>query len=120
MGIKTNAIREHNRIHNAREERAIKITQYLDEAADLMELEEAGLLIHLPCKVGDTLFSIQDNQPVKYNVKRIIVLENGLLIHLENIHKQSYYIIPKQIGIDYYKTMEEALHVLSEMRKHHE
>lgn len=37
MGIKANAIREHNRIHNAREERAVKITQYLDEAADLMD-----------------------------------------------------------------------------------
>ena len=112
MGIKANAIREHNLIHSAKEERAIKITQYLNEAADLMDL--------VGTQSFDEPVQMFDNQPVKYTVKRIIVLENGLLIHLENIHKQSYDIIPKQIGIDYYKTMEEALHVLSEMRKHHE
>lgn len=58
MGVKANAIREHNAIHSLKEERAIKISRYLSEAADLMELYEHGLLLRLPCKVGDTVWVV--------------------------------------------------------------
>ena len=47
MSVKADAIREHNTIHHSKEERAIKISQYLNEAADLMELYEQGKLIRV-------------------------------------------------------------------------
>lgn len=59
MSKKGNAIREHNVIHRYKEPRSILISEYLDEAANLLDAKDEGRLIELPCKVGDTFWWIE-------------------------------------------------------------
>lgn len=81
------------------------------------EEEKQDLLLKLPCRVGENLFAIQDKEPRKYTVKRISVLQNDCIVHLIDRRNCSYDIIPEQIGIEFYRTMEEALKELAEDRK---
>ena len=58
MSKKGNAIREHNATHRYKEPRSIFISEYLDEAADLLDAKDEGRLIELPCAVGAKYYSI--------------------------------------------------------------
>ena len=51
-----------------------KLYKYLAEYEDL---EEQGLLLKLPCKVGDTVYSITRDFISEYNIRNFICYDNG-------------------------------------------
>ena len=51
-----------------------KVWEKLREYEDL---EEQGLLLKLPCKVGDTVYSITRDFISEYNIRNFICYDNG-------------------------------------------
>lgn len=45
--------------------------------AEYEDLEEQGLLLKLPCKVGDTVYSITRDFISEYNIRNFICYDNG-------------------------------------------
>lgn len=45
-----------------------QVKEYLEELKRYRDLEEQGLLLRLPCKVGDTIYYIEDNNVNKFVV----------------------------------------------------
>lgn len=94
----------------------------------IKELEEQGLLLKLPCKVGDTLYRIDTDENIEnaeiepYTIENIVICRNGdvlfkydaydgVICHLENIITDKPYL-------DFYRvflTKEEAEQKLKEV-----
>lgn len=68
-----------------------KVTNALNKLAEYEDLEEQGLLLRLPCKVGDTVFPIfkianlncelervcKENEDLKINNNDLVVIKHG-------------------------------------------
>lgn len=84
----------------------------MDALAEYEDLEEQGLLLKLPCKVGDTVFDIFDNS----------VRENSIT-SIEFCKNRKYCIWAKKdemlgtLNEDVFLTREEAEKKLEEMKK---
>lgn len=50
------------------------------ELAEYENLEEQGLLIKLPCKIGDTVFIIVGKDISKQTIREMTISNNGLII----------------------------------------
>ena len=48
-----------------------------EKLRDYEDLEEQGLLLKLPCKVGDTVYSITRDFISEYNIRNFICYDNG-------------------------------------------
>lgn len=84
------------------------------------ELEEQGLLLHIPCKVGDTVYTITRNFISEYIVCRIEKYNEELFF--DWICKKGIYINCKgfaeyEIGETVFLTREEAENKLKEISK---
>lgn len=93
----------------------------IDKCAEYEDLEEQGLLLKLPCKVGDTMYRINTDKKIKnaeiepYTIENIVICEDGdilfkydaydgVICHLENIITDKPYL-------DFYRvflTQDEA------------
>ena len=65
--------------------------------AEYEDLEEQGLLLRLPCKVGDTIWYVDDdddNYPIEAKIIRIEIKKNYILYYAEE--KEDY----QTIGFD--------------------
>ncbi|MBQ7067030.1 MAG: hypothetical protein IJN92_09460 [Lachnospiraceae bacterium] len=86
------------------------------------DAEEQGLLLRLPCKVGDTVWYIDDDDddyPLKFIITKIDVEENGYLRYhareKDNCGKIGF--IKDDIGKTVFLTKEEAEQALAEMKE---
>ena len=68
---------------------------YLKELREYKQLEEQGLLLRLPCKVGDTLY-----QPISNRINEYKVI--GLCFDITR--NEFMYEVAYQIGLEWYKT----------------
>ena len=62
------------------------IYQAIQKLAEYEDLEEKGLLLLLPCKVGDTIWYVDDdddNYPIEAKITRIEIKENYVLYYAE-------------------------------------
>ena len=108
----------------------IEFLEHIHKLAEYWLLEEQGLLLMLPCKVGDTLYRIdtdkfiENTEIIPFTVEYIVICENGdimfeyddayngVICHLENIITDKPYL-------DYYRvflTKEEAEAALEKMK----
>lgn len=76
------------------------------------DLEEQGLLVRLPCKVGDLVFIIDEENICRRKVKSIKILSAAIEISTSDIifHKESF-------GETVFLTREEVEKKLKEMKK---
>ena len=61
-----------------KDENCIFISDVCEQLAEYEELEEQGLLLRLPCKVGDTVYIIIAKSISKQRVKEIIIDGYGI------------------------------------------
>ena len=54
-------------------------TKTMDKLAEYEDLEEQGLLLRLPCKVGTTVYIIVGKDISKQSIKRITIDSTGML-----------------------------------------
>ena len=88
----------------------------LGRLAEYEDLEEQGLLLRLPCKVGDTVYSISNDGKI-YPVKatREVRIVNGVLHIICESCRYSDLLSYDDIGKTVFLTQEEAEHKLKEM-----
>ena len=80
---------------------------FVEKLADYEDLEEQGLLLRLPCKVGTPIYYIGSNINRDTNEWEFFVQEYGF---------ESYMI--DELGEKYFLTKAEAEKKLAEMEKH--
>ena len=94
----------------------ITIRQALDKLAEYEDLEEQGLLLRLPCKVGDTVYSIANDGKI-YPVKatREVRIVNDVLHIICESCRYSDLVSYDDIGKTVFLTQAEAEQKLNEM-----
>lgn len=80
----------------------------LEKLKEYEDLEEQGRLIILPCKVGDTVYSVECNE-----IKEFIVSDFDVC--MKGIYAYQGYTFIGQMGFSVFATKEEAEKRLSEM-----
>lgn len=90
----------------------------LEKLADYEDLEEQGLLVRLPCKVGDILFRINKgarNPIIKMKVSRITIISKSYNIKAIEEDRGEVLFSNDVIGIKVFPTREEAEKKLEEL-----
>lgn len=72
------------------------------------DAEEQGLLLKLPCKVGDTVYSIECNEIKEFTVSNFDVC-------MKKIYAYQGHIFIGEMGLSVFTTKEEAEAALAEM-----
>ena len=109
-----------------------KLRAALEKLATYEDLEEQGLLVRLPCKVGDTVWDNDFGYPESYEIKAFsygycdsyvepgIGIEDEIIFYYEN-YTHSISITGafpmSEIGKTVFLTREEAEKKLEEMKK---
>ena len=89
----------------------------LQKLADYEDLEEQGFLLRLPCKLGDTIYSIANDGKI-YPVKatREVRIVNGVLYIICESCRYSDLVSYDDIGKTIFLTKSEAEAKLKELR----
>lgn len=89
----------------------------LQKLADYEDLEEQGFLLRLPCKLGDTIYSIANDGKI-YPVKatREVRIVNGVLHIICESCRYSDLVSYDDIGKTIFLTQSEAEAKLKELR----
>jgi hypothetical protein len=100
----------------------------LEKLADYEDLEEQGLLVKLPCKVGDMVWDNDFGYPESYEIKAFSYgycdsyvepdIEDEIIFYYENYTGSITGAFPmSEIGKTIFFTREEAVKKLEEMKK---
>lgn len=79
----------------------VKLSEYED-------LEEQGLLLRLPCKVGDIVYSLEFGEIKEHVVTAFKILEGGIFAYYRHLHIGV-------LGVSVFATKAEAEKALAEM-----
>lgn len=96
----------------------------IQKLAEYEDLEEQGLLLKLPCKVGDAIYEVIENGDiVKYKITGISINDTNMcFIYGEGRYKEGegekYYgkFLPSEFGKNVFLTKEEVEEKLKELR----
>lgn len=94
------------------------VKNMIKKLATYEDLEEQGLLVRLPCKVGDILFRINKgarNPIIKMKVSRITIISKSYNIKAIEEDRGEVLFSNDVIGIKVFPTREEAEKKLEEM-----
>ena len=99
----------------AKDGRYKALEEIAERLANREQAEEQGLLLRLPCKVGDTLYRVNKG------AKEPVIMMRVIQLYIKQIHKdrtmgESCYL-PCDIGERIFLTREEAEAKLAEMEK---
>ena len=86
-----------------------QIAEYLEELKSFKEAEEQGLLVRLPCKVGDSLYCIMEGTVKKLKACSFIISGSGIIdvdLEYEDAFCCIRYI--KRFGENVFLTREET------------
>lgn len=121
MGRLTERIEEH---YIARQDRVngkiIGNQQCLDKLGRLEDAEEKGLLLRLPCKIGDIVYSVTRNFISEYTICSIEKYNEGFFFNWrceKGIYSNIRGFTGHEIGATVFLTKEEAEQALKEMEK---
>lgn len=93
--------------------------QHIDKLAEYENLEDKGLLLRLPCKVGDTVWFVGNKFVSDYEVRRFIIDETGIdaIQVAKTINGTDYWnsFSTDDIGEIVFLTQSEAEQKLKEM-----
>lgn len=96
-----------------------KFASVYNRLAELEDKIEKGLLVELPCNVGDTVYEIFKNHkpPIiqQTKIEKIIITEKGLRLKLER--NSVYETSIASLGTTLFLTEEEAKRKLEELQK---
>lgn len=84
-----------------------------EKLATYEDLEEQGLLVRLPCKVGDSVFIIVGKDISKQKIRKVEISDNGIIFKT-NKQKRTFSIAG--FGESVFLTREEAEKKLEEMK----
>lgn len=88
--------------------------------ADYEDLEEQGLLVRLPCNVGDTVFRINEgakNPIIELTVTQINIIRKSYNLEVVDRDGGELMYFKNDIGNSIFLTREEAENKLEEMKK---
>lgn len=94
-----------------------------DKLKEYEDLEEQGLLLKLPCKVGDVLFNIENGEIESFVVEEFRICTykiNRIEIYFENASGFGLCLFDGTLDEGWYKTLAEAEKALAEMEKLYE
>jgi hypothetical protein len=105
-----------------------KLAEWLEELKSYKEAEEQGLLVRLPCKVGDMVWDNDFGYPESYKIKAFSYgycdsyvepdIEDQIIFYYENYSGSITGAFPtSEIGKTIFLTREEAVNKLEEMIK---
>ena len=105
-----------------------KIAEYLEELKSYKEAEERGLLVRLPCKVGDKAWDNDFGHPESYEIKAFSYgycdsyvepdIEDQIIFYYENYSGSiAGAFAMSELGKTVFLTREEAENKLEEMKK---
>ena len=105
-----------------------ELEKVLEKLATYEDLEEQGLLVRLPCKVGDTVWDNDFGYPVSYEINAFSYgycdsyvepdIENEIIFYYENYNGSITGAFPmSELGKTVFLTREEAEKKLGEMKK---
>lgn len=92
----------------------------IEKLADYEELEEQGLLVRLPCKVGNTAFRINKgakNPIIELTVTQINIIRKSYNLEVVDKDGGELMYFKSEIGNSIFLTREEAEKKLEEMKK---
>lgn len=103
----------------------------LQELKSYKDLEEQGLLVRLPCKIGDTVWDNDFGYPESYEIKAFSYgycdsyvepdIEDEIIFYYENYSGSITGAFPmSEIGKTVFLTREEAENKLEEIKKRNE
>ena len=105
------------------EERKEEIDAVYQKLKEYEDLEEQGLLLRLPCKVGDTVWYVDDDDddyPIKLGIDTILRNDNKNICYYAYAHDDAYYgkfgFIDSDFGKTIFLTKSEAEAKLKELR----
>ena len=84
-----------------------------NKLADYEDLEEQGLLVRLPCKVGDSVFIIVGKDISKQGIRKIEISDNGIIF---KTNRQKRIFNVSEFGKTVFLTHEEAEKKLEELK----
>ena len=94
------------------------LQEVLKKLAEYEDLEEQGLLLRLPLKIGDTVYSVTRDFISEYTICSIEKYNEGLIFNWrceKDIYINSIGFYDKEIGKTVFLTKEEAEQKLKEM-----
>lgn len=91
-----------------------QVAKWLEELKSYKEAEEQGLLVRLPCKVGDSVFIIVGKDVSKQGIRKIEISDNGIIFKT-NRQKRIFNVSEFEKSV--FLTREEAVNKLEEMKK---
>lgn len=107
-----------------------QVAKWLEELKSYKDLEEQGLLVRLPCKVGDMVWDNDFGYPESYKIKAFsygycdsyvepdIGIEDEIIFYYENSDGSITGAFPtSEIGKTVFLTREDAEKKLEEMKK---
>lgn len=96
------------------------IVEFLKELQEYRNLEEQGLLLKLPCKVGDVVYQITRDIVSEFRIKTFVCDNKTFFFHWEcikGIYKNVVGFHSSRIGVDVFLTKAEAEKALEKMGK---
>lgn len=96
---------------------ASQMPRIIDKLGKFEDAEEQGLLLRLPCKVGDTIYQVNSASAIdKHIVTAIGIYPSKVIICTENYRTGiGYSFDANRIGKRYFLTQEEAEQALKQM-----
>lgn len=96
-----------------------ELEKALEKLATYEDLEEQGLLLRLPCKVGDTAFRINEgakNPIIELTVIQIDIMRKSYNLEVVDKDGGELMYLKNEIGNSIFLTREEAEKKLKEMK----
>lgn len=88
-----------------------QLAEWLEELKSYKDLDEQGLLVRLPCKVGDSVFIIVGKDISKQGIRKIEISDNSIIFKT-NRRKRIFNV--SEFGKTVFLTREEAVNKLEE------
>lgn len=95
------------------------VMEDLKHIQELIDAEEQGLLLKLPCKVGDVVYQITRDIVSEFRIKTFVCDNKTFFFHWEcvkGIYKNVVGFHSSRIGVDVFLTKAEAEKALAEMK----
>ncbi len=97
-----------------------QVAKWLKELKSYKDAEEQGLLVRFPCKVGDTVFRINEgakNPIIELTVTQINIIRKSYNLEVVDRDGGELMYFKNDIGNSIFFTREEAENKLEEMKK---
>lgn len=108
-----------NELFKANCSRADKTRMILEKLAEYEDLEESGNLLRSPCRLGDTVYILNQKRIIPLEICEIYFDSHGIEMAAKNREELGYRTINLSedgIGVEWYKTEEEAKAAMNKLK----